>query len=293
MKRTITVLLSFILFAYLLFPVTAAADTGPKPSVVITFENMGDELCYGTLLSEESTTGPATAWDKTAENISDYGLDHDIWKAFVDYEDKDGYYFLQEGWLCSKDKKLEWTYYPPDRFKILLYYPESGTFVTSGIYERYAFDSYFKVDMDGIDVTSAKNDVLIAKRSYYLAWELFSLFCRIIVTIVLELIIAFLFGFGRKDLLIWILGVNVITQVLLNITLNFTIHNRGSLSFIASYILLEGMVFIIESALYLVLFPKTSSLIVPQWKIILYAFTANVVSFGGGMLIAELMPVIF
>lgn len=289
MTRKITVLLSCILFTYLLFPVTAAADTGPKPSVVITFENMGDELCYGTLLSEESTTGPATAWDGTAENISDYGLDHDIWKAFVDYEDKDGYYFLQEGWLCSEDKKLEWTYYPPDRFKILLYYPESDTFISSGIYERYAFDSYFKVDMDGIDVTST----LIAKRSYYLAWELFSLFCRIIVTIVLELIIAFLFGFGRKNLLIWILGVNVITQVLLNITLNFTIHNRGSLSFIASYILLEGMVFIIESALYLVLFPKTSSLIVPQRKIILYAFTANVVSFGGGMLIAELMPVIF
>ena len=43
----------------LFFPITAKADIGPKPCVFITFENMGDETCYGTLLSASAGTGPA------------------------------------------------------------------------------------------------------------------------------------------------------------------------------------------------------------------------------------------
>ena len=41
--------------------VTARADTGPKPSVRITFTGLEGESYYGTLLSERSSTGPASA----------------------------------------------------------------------------------------------------------------------------------------------------------------------------------------------------------------------------------------
>lgn len=316
MKRKFTVLLSCILFICLLFPLTAAADTGPKPSIIIEFENMGDELCYGTLLSEEDSTGAYYVWNGSENDMPDPAYtDMDLWRTFVDYKDEDGYYFLQETFPCSIDKKIEWTYCPPDRFKILLYYPETETFISSGIYERFAFHSYFKVNMHDIQIASVEQDeensvkdrptyyddeykeealpVLVARRAYSVAWELFGLICRIIITILLELGVAFLFGFGRRNLLIWIGGVNIITQILLNLILNFTFHNSGSLSFAASYVLLECFVFIAEAASYLVLFPKTSSLTIPQWRIILYALTANAVSFGGGMLIAKLMPIIF
>ena len=293
MKRRATVLLSCFLMIFLLLPITANTDTGPKPSIVINFKNMGDELCYGTLLSKDKSTGAFTVWDGSEEDMPDAAYtDMDIWRAFVDYEDADGYYFLQKIFPCSEDKKLEWTYLPPTPFKIFLYYPQSGAFISSGIYEAYAFDSYFNVNMDGIDIADI-TPVLVAEPSYSYARELFSLFCRIVVTILVEVGIAFLFGFGRRNLLVWIFSVNVVTQVILNLTLNFTIHERGSLPFAASYILLECLVFVIESALYLMLFPKSSSLAIPQWKIILYTFTANVISFGGGMLIAKLIPVIF
>lgn len=292
MKKQITIFLSCLLIIYLLFPIAASADTGPKPSIVVQFKNMGDELCYGTLLSKEKNTGPYSAWDGSEEDMPDaVYTDLDIWRAFVDYEDADGYYFLQKIFPCSEDKEIDWGYLPPSPFKILLYYPKTNTFISSGIYEKYAFDSYFSIDMNGIDIATV-TPVLIAEESYSYARELFSLFCRIVVTILLEVCVAFLFGFGRKNLLIWIFSVNIATQILLNLTLNFTFHEKGSLSFTASYLLLECLVFVIESALYLVLFSKFSNLVIPQWKIILYAFTANVVSFGGGMLIATLIPVI-
>lgn len=60
------VLLFAIVFAFLTVPQSdnsAYADLGPKPSVVINFENMSDELCYGTLLSQQPSTGPSSVWD--------------------------------------------------------------------------------------------------------------------------------------------------------------------------------------------------------------------------------------
>ena len=135
LKRIQTVFL-LILCAVMIavgFPVTVRADMGPKPSVRIRFENMGDELCYGTLLSKTKSTGPASAWDgveshaKHNENksYSYAAFDYETWKVFAEYQDEDGYYFLQEGWKVSETKKIEWTYYPPQSFKILLYYPET------------------------------------------------------------------------------------------------------------------------------------------------------------------------
>ena len=174
-------------FTVLALSVAASADMGPKPSVHIIFENMGDELCYGTLLSQKPSTGPQSAWDGIEEHArykeSDhwYGdFDYDIWKAFVEYEDADGYYFLQEGWTVSDTKEIAWTYYPPNSFKILLYYPYTETFVSSGIYEKYAFDTYYTVNMDGVDIGSvdysediSSNERINAYRSYLYGQELF------------------------------------------------------------------------------------------------------------------------
>lgn len=89
----ILVTLLCAVLAVIAFPITAHADMGPKASVRIQFENMGDEICYGTLLSEKKSTGPASAWDRTEENArikedypySDY-LPRDIWEAFVNYQ---------------------------------------------------------------------------------------------------------------------------------------------------------------------------------------------------------------
>ena len=92
------------------FPMTANADMGPKASVRIQFEHMGDELCYGTLLSKEKSTGPASAWDGRTESAQKEYMDPDIWEIFVNYKDPDGYYFLQRSWKVSESKELAWTY---------------------------------------------------------------------------------------------------------------------------------------------------------------------------------------
>ena len=305
----IIVMLICTVFVVMNFSITANADTGPKPSVRIIFENMGDELCYGTLLSDRTSTGPSSAWDGVSEHSGKYKeneqysyvtLDYATWKAFVEYEDVDGYYFLQEGWQVNETKEIAWVYHPPYRFKILLYYPETETFVVSGIYESYAFDSYYTVDMDGVNIGSVEyneeqssDERIEAYRSYNYRQELLSLIARIIITIVIEMAVAILFGFRKKKQLLILAVVNIVTQIVLNVLLNMINYNSGPHAFVFCYILFEIIVFVLEAVLYSTLLKKVSGQPKKNWYYVLYALVANAVSFGAGFIAAQKIPGIF
>lgn len=329
-----------IITVFMSFPLSVSADMGPKPSVRINFENMSDDvICYGTLLSQKPSTGPESVWDGTEENArykenENYSyseLGYTIWKAFVDYKDADGYYFLQIGWQINETKQIAWTYYPPSSFKILLYYPETQTFAISDIYEKYAFDTYYTVDMSGIDIGSVEYDEsqssdernqeigsiytdeqttdqnisavydedkstderINAYRSYNYRAEITSLIARIIITIIIEMIVALLFGFKKKKQLLLLICVNTITQIILNILLNLVNYNSGQMSFTVIYILLEIAVFIIEAIIYCSILKKISDIQKKNWFYVLYSFVANAISFAAGLIIAHLIPGIF
>ncbi len=304
-SHSITVLLCAVLFI-LAPPITANADTGPKPSVRIQFENMGDELCYGTLLSLKESTGPASAWDGTEDNAriyekspGSYDAERAIWKEFVEYKDPDGYYFLQESWTVSVTKEIAWTYYPPSSFKILLYYPETDTFVSSGIYERYAFDTYYTVDMDGVNIGSVEynedlstNERINARRSYNYRQEILSLIARIILTIAVEMMIAVFFGFRKRKQLLILAVVNIVTQVILNVMLHLINYSSGPRAFTVYYVLLEIAVFAIEAVLYCTILKKVSEK-KKNGYYVLYSLAANTVSFGVGLWLARIIPGIF
>lgn len=289
MKRKLSQLIIVFLCMVMLFPIGVNADTGPKPSVRIKFENMGDELCYGTLLAKEESTGPASAWDGKEENINLSFVDRDIWEAFVNYEDSDGYYFLQWAWIVSDTKELSWTYYPPNEFKVFLYYPETNTFMVSDVCKRYAFDTYYTVDMDGIEIGSIKydenlssNQRLEAFKSYEFKNEVKALGCRMLITVVVEVLIGLLFKFRNKELL-YILFINVITQIILNVLLN--IYTGFGYYFV--YLSLELLVFVIEAIFYCLMFKKK------KWHCVLYSVVANVSSFVIGLYLANLFPGFF
>lgn len=308
LARIITTLMCAIM-VMMIFPITASADTGPKPSVRIAFENLGDEECWGTLLSRKPSTGPSSAWDGNEEDArhnenpngqydwQDFG--YDVWKAFVDYDEKDDFYFLQEAWKINETKELDWTYYPPNEFKILLYFPETGEYAVSGVYERYAFDSYFTVNMDGAKLSVDYNeelssdDRLNAYKSYNYGVEIGSLVARIIITIVIEMAIALIFGYREKKQFLLLAGVNSGTQIILNVLLNIINYNSGEMAFVVFYVLFELVVFVIEAILFYHLLNKISIKQKPKWLAVVYALVANVVSFGAGMLIAEWLPGIF
>ena len=294
------IMLLCMIMAISAFPMTANADMGPKASVRIQFEHMGDELCYGTLLSKEKSTGPASAWDERTESAQKEYMDPGIWEIFVNYKDPDGYYFLQRSWKVSESKELAWTYYPPDDFKILLYYPETETFVSSGIYARYAFDTYYTVDMDGVDIGSVEynddlstNERIEAYRSYNYRQEMLALGARIVLTILIEMLVALLFGFRQKKQLLILAVVNIITQIILNVLLNVINYNSGPLAFTFFYVLFELIVFALEAVLYCTILKRISEKKKEDAYYTLYSFVANLISFGAGLFLAAKLPGMF
>ncbi len=88
--KKIICLLICTLFISTLLPITASADTGPKASVRITFENMGDELCYGTLLSKNPSIG---------RSFYSFGWMLDIARCI---------YTLRTGKIIAKTDAAEW-----------------------------------------------------------------------------------------------------------------------------------------------------------------------------------------
>lgn len=224
------------------------ADTGPKPSVTINIGGLEGEKYYMTLLSKEKGTGP---WSISREYEANYG-DEDIWQRFSAYKDTDGYYFIGNFKECSEANVFSWTYYPPKNFKILIYVPSHDKFiVSSDNYERYAFHSYYDIEV------SLNNSTIEVDKSYYYAKEIIAFALRMVICILIELFVAYLFGFRRKTYLLVIVITNIITQIFLNGTLQFLVYKRGPwfLDF-SAYFSLEIMIFVIEAICYNIMLYK-------------------------------------
>ena len=311
----------------------ASADTGPKPSVSVTFENMGDELCYGTLLSKTPSTGPARAWDGTEDGKFYEGADEAVWRAFTEFKDEDGFYFLQWFWRTDENKALNWTYYPPQTFKILLYYPDratesgaadnsaggatrdsktsaaSGAFCVSDVLKRYAFHSYYFVDMRNVQSETIGTIAKIsATQGYDYSAEILGFFVRFIITLGVETLLALAFGLRTKRAFLTVLAANGATQVALNILLNVQLHFNNVYRVFPLYFFAELFVFVAEAALYCFILGKRknggengsadenggkAAIVYSKKRLILYAFTANLISFCIGLPLAILLPAVF
>lgn len=329
-------LLTFVLLAPAFLrteTMKASADTGPKPSVHVTFENMGDELCYGTLLSKTPSTGPARAWDGTEGGKFYEGADEAVWRAFTEFKDEDGFYFLQWFWRTDENKALNWTYYPPQTFKILLYYPDratksgaadnsaggatrdsktsaaSGAFCVSDVLERYAFHSYYFVDMRNVQSETIGTIAKIsATQGYDYSAEILGFFVRFIITLGVETLLALAFGLRTKRAFFTVLAANGVTQIALNLLLNVRLHFNNLYGVIPLYFFAELFIFAAEAALYCFILGKRknggesgsadenggkAAIVYSKKRLILYAFTANLVSFCIGLPLAILLPAVF
>jgi hypothetical protein len=291
MKKIVSILLC-ALTLLIVFPITSHADVGPKPSVIIDFSGLESRSYYATLLSSEKSTGPYSALSENNADYARYQQDdeqYDIFLKFAQYKDTDGFYFLQYFEDCSQTQRFSWTYYPPQRFKILLYFPDTNTFlISSEPLERYAFDSYFTAD-----ISSQDNAQMTVTKSYNYTNEILSLIVRILLTIAIEILIALLFGFRQKKLFRFIVLVNIFTQVALNTALGIIDYYSGFLAFMIFYVLLEIAVFIIEAVLYTWYLRKYSEKKISAFKPGIYALTANAASFILGYMLAYWLPGIF
>lgn len=273
-----------------LLPLWAAADTGPKPSITVTPEEFGEDVCYLTLLSQTETTGPWSKHESFAASKDSYGnpeADEAIWAVFNDYEDADGFYFLGCYGEITGGQMFCWSYYPPDTFKVLAYFPDSGTFAVGPVTERKEFSAHYTVS------PSETGETLLIEKARNQEAENKSFVGRLVLTLALELAVAVVFAFRAKRQIITIVCMNLITQVGLNQAITHLFPLVSSRWYWPGLLALEVLIFLVEGAVYAKLLPrwkKDPAAVCHPWG---YALAANVASFGVGLILARLIPGMF
>ena len=292
MKRTIRVTVLMLVLVIALSTV-AFADMGPKPSVNLILRGFGDEEVYITLLAGTEGNGP---WGRVDENTEPPLTAREIWLKFADFEDPDGYCFwgeLQKAELREDSKGTyhwyTWGYYPPEQFKVLLYFPAADEFVLCDTAtETYAFESWYEVTMTG-----EEEPQLTVTRTYGYTWEVVAFLARLLATIIAEVALALAFGFIYKRQLGLILVINVITQLFLNIVLQKNGYPSMFIFYVLEYFVLELVVFCIEAVAYASCLRKWDKGERNKMHPVLYAFCANLASFLLGYAASHAFPFAF
>lgn len=204
-----------------------------------------------------------------------------------EYEDVDGYtVLLGSEAIFFGESELKVTYHGPRTFKVLLYFVAEDRFVVSENCEAYAFSAYYKMDVNLNQIVEDPQATLPVEKNYNYTREILLLFARIIITIAIELALAFCFKYRSKKAILTISLTNLATQTILNVLLNVVDFKAGFLSVVLYYLLFELTAVVIEAVTYSIcakklVFGETNKSI---GKAIIYAVLANILSFGVGFL---------
>lgn len=280
-KRFISVFLTLLLLIPML-ALTVHADMGPKPSTAITVHGGGGERMVLTLLGEDGQWGPHSLVEPDAEPedwMVSNKIQEEAWYAFRDYQDPDGFYF----WGEIFENSVGWNYWPPEVFKVAVYYPDCDVlWVSEESFERYAFQSEYRLILPAVG-ENARSGILDMdlKKETDAAEELFGLLVRIALTIVIELAMARVFGFDSRNQRRLILRVNLVTQLGLNGLLWLWYFFDGPLMAILRLFLAELAVLIAELIIYLRRLREDERAV----RTILYTICANLVSVWIGFLL--------
>ena len=140
----------------------------------------------------------------------------------------------------------------------------------------------------GYDAEKSSNDRIQAYRTKQGFSRFGAPLVRIALTAVIELVIALCFGFKGKRRVLLILGANVLTQAILNLTLiNFWENDELTVTLIC-----EIVVFVIEWLIYRWLFYRGEEKEQKKKRIFVYTLIANAVTFLVGILLPIGFPLL-
>ena len=240
----------------------------------IEFEGNGSE-CYATLLSRYTVSG---TWSTQLQY--DLNAPEEVIAFFDAYKDPDPYFYLNYFQDVSEGL-LYWPYYPPDDFKVLVYFPDTGlSMATDQAYHRYALTSTYKaIISDGEILLKPNYDYakLIAITSF-----------RIITGIAVSLLLSFLLGKPMHSELKYIICSTVLFQVLLNLVISFYSFRHGFS--MVEYYLFVWLAYLPFSLLQGYLYARRAYSIESPYFVALFS---NVAAYALGMFLVDNFPKLF
>lgn len=263
LKRLLLVTITFL-----------SSVSGYYQSTRIDFEGI-NELCYATLLSSKTVSG---SWS------SEYGIDlyapEEIKEFFKSYKD-DGRFFYLNYFQDVSGGYLLWPYYPPEEFKILLYFPESKQVIVSDeSYQRYALTSPFKAVVS--------NGKIQVTRNYDYPRFFLIMLVRILAGVASAMLVSYLFWKPIKSERKYYWITNIIFHCFINILISmYSFYNGFGLGeYIGGLWLLYILFFVIQGAIYKAKVKTVSATY-------LCACFSNIVAYFVGFFLIDVFPQLF
>lgn len=265
-----------------------SADTGPKPTTEITIRNLEKSdyiVAYATKYDNYANHSRFIPGDEHCGKTY-FGNADDLTLLYYNVTLPEEFYLFDISYFFKDATELvcKSGYMWPDEFMLIIYNKANSNYYLTTETKTYAFNSYFSYDMNdlkGKPIELQKN-IPLAK-SYNYGKEIGEFFLRLVVTLSIEMLLALLFRFTKKSLLV--IGItNAVTQIGLNISLNLFAHYHGKSPYILIiYALIELAIIAVEAIVYKK-FCKRGKDENKHW-IIAYTLLANVLSFGLGMVL--------
>ncbi|MBO4235726.1 MAG: hypothetical protein J5928_04720 [Firmicutes bacterium] len=231
--------------------------------------------CYGTLLSKSPGSG---GWNTKDDHTPTYAPDS-VKEAFKEYTDPDGYYYYNYFQDVSAGL-LQWTSYPPENFKVLLYFEDTDTFMSTESAKRYSLASPYKVQIT--------NDGLILKKNYDYITFILKLLLRILISAGLASLVSLFYckrhTYKPKRFII----TNIIFHVLVNIYISvFSFYHGFTIVEYISTLWAPYLIFVVAQCYF---YNKTTDDIQSSFVI---ATAADITVYGLGVLLVDNIPSLF
>lgn len=293
MKRRFShVLIGILLIAiFTTYPLIVKADMGPKPLITINFENFSEDIIYVAFYSQDNLVSPVKTGDTNQVPV-------DIQEKFAGYTDSNNFGYCEEIWIVTKEKsRLFYSYMTPNVFKIVVYYPQADKFYESDINNKYAYLASYKADLAKVEYHNIRLDYHI--KTFSESFFKDGLVVNMILTLIIELGIAFLFNIrAKKDIGIIILT-NIFTQLLLDFRIYQINKTSGGPAVLVAFIVMEIIIFAIEIVIYEIFISDSFTKVkledgreniyeakTNRVKPVLYALAANFASLFIGLIVS-------
>ncbi len=219
MKKLILFLL--ILSIFIMIPIQrVSADTGPRPTLEVEVIGLGKPFYIDILvLAEADQEQISEVRDIMSSQGSYYGRVVPEALYFVRANDYVPMILTTKAptyYRLNMENEHLFTLNVPQSFKILLLF-EDGNYITSKLIEPSLFNSKIRVSMTNVDTLITQTDVGSVQEIFPVATMAFDLSLRILGTIVVEFLVLVLFGYFEKKSYLFVMYINLFTQVTLTL----------------------------------------------------------------------------
>lgn len=260
-KRHIFVVITMAILAWGLWPASATADIGPKPSLEIRLTGLDDPRDYYLDLLAEYEPYKDHVWEEMEDEPIYQYTDGDRVAMFCHGA---AIFGSLQGQFTASGYILHELYYRdvPNEFSIIIQDKATGELIISDVIKTKQLDSIV-----AYDVSTNQASVIVIKNP--IEWENYSTLFRILLTIVIETLIALAFRFKRN---IWLpVPVNFFTQFILYYLFLFRYPIYFMENYTTTFLVMEAFIICIEFAIYIVGMGDKK-----HWlKTLAYTLTAN------------------